>query len=123
VRPAGSGLRGEVPNPLTTEHRLVAGTILQDEPRLVRIDDYWVDVVPAGHVLITQHLDRPGMIGRVGSLVGQAGINISDMDVGRSASGVAALMVISTDNPLPPEVVAELRAADGILHVATVSQE
>ena len=44
------------------------------------------------------------------------------MDVGRSSSGAAALMVLSTDQPLPGEVVAELRAAEGILHVATVSQ-
>ena len=44
------------------------------------------------------------------------------MDVGRSPSGVAALMVLSTDQPLPAEVVDELRTADGIVHVATVSQ-
>jgi D-3-phosphoglycerate dehydrogenase len=63
------------------------------------------------------------MIGLVGSLLGRAGVNISDMDVGRSSSGVAALMVLSTDEALSPDVVAELRAADGILQVATVDQD
>jgi hypothetical protein len=63
------------------------------------------------------------MIGLVGVTLGRAGINISDMDVGRSQSGVAALMVLSTDRALPPAVATELRAADGILHVAPVDQE
>ena len=59
----------------------------------------------------------------VGTTLGRAGINISDMDVGRSPSGVAALMVLSTDRALSAEVHAELSAAEGILHVATVDQE
>ncbi|MDQ4067977.1 MAG: phosphoglycerate dehydrogenase [Actinomycetota bacterium] len=102
----------------------LAGSLfgLRDEARLVMVDDHAVDIPPPRHMVIVRNDDRPGMIGLVGMTLGRAGINISDMDVGRSAAGVAALMVISTDQPLPPEVVAELRAADGILHVATVSQ-
>ena len=86
-------------------------------------DDHTVDIPPARHMVVVRNDDRPGMIGLVGVTLGRAGINISDMDVGRSAAGVAALMVISTDQPLPTGVVGELRAAEGILHVATVSQE
>jgi D-3-phosphoglycerate dehydrogenase len=103
----------------------LAGSLfgLRDEARLVMVDDHAVDFPPARHMVVVRNDDRPGMIGLVGATLGRAGINISDMDVGRSASGVAALMLISTDQPVPAPVVAELRAAPGILHVATVSQE
>jgi D-3-phosphoglycerate dehydrogenase len=57
------------------------------------------------------------MIGLVGSRLGEAGVNISDMDVGRSPSGEAALMMISTDQPVPDPVLATLRAQAGILQV------
>ena len=102
----------------------LAGSLfgLRDEARLVMVDDHTVDIPPARHMVVVRNDDRPGMIGLVGSTLGRAGINISDMDVGRSPSGLAALMVLSTDNPLPTSVVDELRAADGIVHVATVSQ-
>ncbi len=103
----------------------LAGSLfgLRDEARLVMVDDHTVDIPPARYMVVVRNDDRPGMIGLVGATLGRAGINISDMDVGRSAAGVAALMVISTDQAVPAHVVAELRAADGILHVATFSQE
>jgi len=106
-----------------TDHAL-AGTLfgLRDEARLVMVDDHAVDIPPARHMVVVRNDDRPGMIGLVGGTLGRAGVNISDMDVGRTAAGVAALMVLSTDQALPPAVVAELRAADGILHVSTVRQ-
>ena len=102
----------------------VAGTLfgLRDEARLVMVDDHTVDIPPARHMLVVRNDDRPGMIGFVGTRVGRAGVNISDMDVGRSASGEAALMVLSTDQPLPDEVLADLRAQPGILHVHALSQ-
>ncbi|MDQ2826068.1 MAG: phosphoglycerate dehydrogenase [Actinomycetota bacterium] len=103
----------------------LAGSLfgLRDEARLVMVDDHTVDIPPARHMVMVRNDDRPGMIGLVGSLLGRAGVNISDMDVGRSSSGVAALMVLSTDDALSAEVVAELRAAEGILQVATVDQD
>lgn len=103
----------------------LAGSLfgLRDEARLVMVDDHTVDIPPARHMVVVRNDDRPGMIGLVGVSLGKAGINISDMDVGRSPSGVAALMVLSIDRALPAEVRAELSAAEGILHVATVDQE
>ncbi|HEV3494864.1 MAG TPA: phosphoglycerate dehydrogenase [Actinomycetes bacterium] len=103
----------------------LAGSLfgLRNEARLVMVDDHTVDAPPARHMVVVRNDDRPGVIGLVGTILGRAGVNISDMDVGRSAAGVAALMVIATDQPLPAPVVAELRNADGILHVATVSLE
>jgi D-3-phosphoglycerate dehydrogenase len=105
------------------EEHAIAGTLfgLRDEARLVMVDDHTVDIPPARHMVVVRNDDRPGMIGFVGSCLGQAGINISDMDVGRSASGEAALMVLSTDQPLPEPVLADLRAQPGILHVHALS--
>jgi D-3-phosphoglycerate dehydrogenase len=101
----------------------IAGTLfgLQDEARLVMIDDHAVDIPPARHMVVVRNDDRPGMIGVVGSLLGRAGINISDMDVGRSASGAAALMVLSTDQPVPEAVLDQLRGEPGILRVGMLT--
>jgi D-3-phosphoglycerate dehydrogenase len=103
------------------DHAL-AGSLfgLRAEARLVMVDDHTVDIPPARHMVIVRNEDRPGLIGLVGATVGQSGVNISDMDVGRSPAGEAALMVLSTDQPVPAPVLDELRAAPGILHVATV---
>lgn len=94
----------------------VAGTLgSRDQPRLVAIDDHDVDLPPSRFMLVVHNDDRPGMIGRVGTVVGDAGVNISDMDVGRGPGGEHALMVLSTDTLVPPEVVATLEATPGIL--------
>jgi D-3-phosphoglycerate dehydrogenase len=104
------------------EHGL-AGTLfgLRDEARLVMVDDHTVDIPPSKNMVVVRNDDRPGMIGLVGVTVGRAGINISDMDVVVAPSGEAALMVLSTDGPLPEEVLEDLRAQPGILQVHAVS--
>jgi D-3-phosphoglycerate dehydrogenase len=95
----------------------VAGTLtgLSGQPRLVMLDDHAVDVPPADHMIVIRNDDRPGVIGRVGTILGDAAVNIADMDVGRSPSGESALMVIATSSSPPVEVIDQLRAADGIL--------
>jgi D-3-phosphoglycerate dehydrogenase len=100
----------------------LAGTLagLRGEPRIVMVDDHSVDVPPSAHMVIIHNDDRPGMIGRVGTVVGEAGINIADMDVGQSPSGVSALMVLATSSPVPVEVQDQLRATDGITSVHAV---
>jgi D-3-phosphoglycerate dehydrogenase len=97
----------------------IAGTLvgLRHDPRIVMVDDHTVDVPPAENMVIIRNEDRPGVIGRVGSILGGAGVNIADMDVGRTAEGEAALMVLATGIPVGVEVVEQLRAADGITSV------
>ena len=65
--------------------------------------------------------ERPGVIGRVGTILGDAGVNIADMDVGRRPTTDGALMVIATSQPAPDEVVAALRSCDGIIEVAVIA--
>ena len=100
----------------------VAGTIFgkRDAMRVVGILDHTVDIPPSGHLLVARNSDTPGMIGRVATAVGNAGINIDDMDVGTNASGEAALMVLSTDRAVPAAVVEEIRATPGVLDAKAI---
>jgi D-3-phosphoglycerate dehydrogenase len=100
----------------------LGGTLvgLRGEPRIVMVDDHTVDVPPARHMLLVRNDDRPGVIGTVGTLLGNAGINIADMDVGQSSSGDSALMVLATAQSVTPAVVDQLLAADGVTSVAAV---
>ena len=100
----------------------VAGTVggTRTEPRIVMVDGHTVDVAPADFMLVVRNDDRPGMIGVVGVVLGEAGLSIANMAVGRSPSGGAALMVLATDRAVPEEVVTRLAASEGILAVHQV---
>ena len=87
----------------------------------MQIDGHALDVPPSANLLVVRNDDRPGVIGRVGTIVGDAGVYIADMDVGRRATADGALMVIATSQPTPAEVVDALRACDGIIEVAVVA--
>jgi len=90
------------------------------EPRLVMVDDHVVEVPPAPHMLVVRNDDRPGVIGTVGTVLGAAGVSISSMAVGPSATGNTALMALSTDQVVPEPVLAELRSASGVLDVHNI---
>jgi len=82
----------------------VAGTVMHREPHIVRISDYWLDIQPTGaYFLLSDHRDRPGLIGAVGKITGDADINISSMHLGRLKVRGEALMVLALDEPLPEE--------------------
>jgi D-3-phosphoglycerate dehydrogenase / 2-oxoglutarate reductase len=102
----------------------VAGTIAgaRSEPRVVMVDDHAVDLPPARNLLIVRNDDRPGMIGAVGTALGAVGLNILNMAIGQSPEGATALMVLSTAEEAPADLLAELRGTPGILDVAAVSQ-
>jgi D-3-phosphoglycerate dehydrogenase / 2-oxoglutarate reductase len=97
----------------------IAGTLvgLRGEARIVMVDDHSVDVPPAAHMLVVRNEDVPGMIAVVAGALADAEVNIDDMDVGRSAEGTAALMVLATRTAVPDEVQDRIRAADGIVSV------
>ncbi len=82
----------------------VAGTVMHREPHIVRVNDYWLDIQPTGaYFLFCDHRDRPGLIGAVGKITGDADINISSMHLGRLKARGEALMVLVLDEPLPEE--------------------
>jgi D-3-phosphoglycerate dehydrogenase len=103
----------------------LAGTLigLSGKPKIVMVDDHAMDVPPAANMLVVRNDDRPGVIGTVGTVLGVAGVNIADMDVGQSPDGDAALMVLATSQPVPEEVRVSLEANDGIISVQILSRE
>jgi D-3-phosphoglycerate dehydrogenase len=100
----------------------VAGTLYgkSDSPRIVGLDEHIVDVPPSSHMLVVRNDDVPGVIGMVGTILGNAGVNIDNMAVGRSPSGVAAMMAISTGLPVPAAVVAEVRSRPDIVDAKAI---
>ncbi len=88
----------------------VAGTLLHNQPTLVEVDGFHVMFPAAGRFLLVRHHDRPGTIGRVGSLLGQADINISFMHVGRKTPRGEAVMVLGVDEAVPEALQAEVLA-------------
>jgi D-3-phosphoglycerate dehydrogenase len=101
----------------------IAATLVgpRREARLVLVDDHITDVPPANNMLVVRNDDRPGVIGVVGTLLGNATVNIADMDVGKALKAGTAVMVIVPTAPVAPEVVTALRAAPGILDVAVLT--
>ncbi len=100
---------------------VLGGTLFgRSEPRITHLDGYRIDLVPAPHMLFVWNVDRPGMIGRVGSLLGSRQVNIAGMQVGRVAPGGTAVMVLTVDSAVPEAVVRELAGLDGISAIRVV---
>ncbi len=86
----------------------------RNDPVLVLADGHSIHMPPAQHMILVSNDDRPGVIGAVGTLLGDAGINIDDMNVGRASTGEGASMVIATSQPVPKAVADALEAIDGV---------
>jgi len=83
---------------------IVAGTVIRGESHIVRVNNYWLDIVPTGgYFLFSDHLDRPGLISAASKVTGDADVNISAMHVGRLKPRGQALMVLALDEPLSEE--------------------
>lgn len=90
--------------------RSASGTLLNGlGSRIVKIDQYSIDLNPKGHMLLIQHRDQPGVIGKVGTVLGNHDINIATMQVGRETIGGQAIMMIRIDKPAPNHVLNQLR--------------
>jgi D-3-phosphoglycerate dehydrogenase len=87
----------------------LAGTILFGEPHVTRVGSFRVNLVPEGRFLISRHEDRPGVIGHIGTILGEADVNIGSMQVGRDAPRQRAMMFVSVDDAVGEEVLDRLR--------------
>jgi D-3-phosphoglycerate dehydrogenase len=100
----------------------VCGTLFADEdPRIVRIDGYRVDAVPHGHMLVARNTDEPGVIGFIGSVLGDGDINIAGMFNGRETIGGEALSVYTLDDSVPDEVLDRLDEDERIMETRYIS--
>ena len=98
----------------------IQGTLFGEEGRIVSINSYRVDVDP--HVyLICPHINRPGVIGTIGSLLGYANINISGMQVGKTKIAGTSMMVLTIDNEIPDTVMKQIINLDGIFDAKLVN--
>ncbi len=99
----------------------VAITVMRGETHIVRVNDYWIDIAPSGgYFLFSEHLDRPGLIGAVGKITGDANINISSMHLGRLKPRGQALMILALDEPLPEEHQQQILSIPGVYTVKLV---
>ncbi|MFM7169868.1 MAG: phosphoglycerate dehydrogenase [Cyanobium sp.] len=93
----------------------VAGAVFNEgELRIISIDEFPVNVAPSHHMLFTRHRDMPGIIGQLGSLLGEHNVNIASMQVGRQIVRGDAVMVLSLDDPIPPSLLASIHGINGI---------
>ena len=99
----------------------VKGTLFGNEGRIVEINGFRVDVDPHARILICPHINRPGVIGAAGSLMGKHGINISGMNVGKTSIQGTSLMVLTIDNDIPADVLNEFKSLDVIFDAKLVN--
>ncbi|GIP37505.1 phosphoglycerate dehydrogenase [Paenibacillus sp. J31TS4] len=104
------------------ETRTIAGTLLEGYgERIVKIDQYTVDAVPEGFMILISHNDKPGMIGRVGTLLGTNDVNIASMQVGRTEAGGAAIMVLAIDKEATGDVLVQLASQPEIMKARQIT--
>jgi len=104
------------------ERREAAGTLVgKGEPRIVGIDGYRVEALPRGHLLVLFADDKPGLIGSVGGLLGQKGINIAAMTFGRKSAGGKAISVLNLDGPVDEATLAEVARTPNVRSAHLVS--
>ena len=92
---------------------VLAGSTAHGRPHLARVNGFEIDAELAGTMLVTRHRDQPGIVGSVGTILADAGINISSLELSRLSAHGEAMMFVSVDDPVPDEVLARLRAVTG----------
>ncbi|MEE2678712.1 MAG: phosphoglycerate dehydrogenase [Myxococcota bacterium] len=101
--------------------RLIVGAIFHGgQPRLVRLDDFMLEAIPEGPTLLLHNHDRPGVVGKVGSVLGEAGVNIARMQLALSRERSEACMLVNIDTPPPDRVLAELAGLDNMISAQLV---
>jgi D-3-phosphoglycerate dehydrogenase len=91
--------------------KVIAGTVFDGQPRVVGMRDFTIEFTPEGYILVLSYEDRPGMVGRIGTLLGGLNVNIASMHVGRRTKRGRAIVVLILDEDLTPDQVAEVARA------------
>ena len=90
-------------------------------PRIVEIDKLYVDINIKGHFLVVKNDDSPGMVGLIGTELGNAKANIANLSLGRNSSEGSALTVIELDTPLEASVMSTIRKTEGVIYATGVT--
>ncbi len=103
------------------EKHHVSGTILSNGIRLVGIDDYMIEIIPSKYMLVTTHEDRPGVVGKIGTLLSKKNINIASMQLGRIKTANKAMMFIQVDEEINKDTLEKVRELDFIIKSSFVT--
>jgi len=94
---------------------LISGTLFtKNKPRIVKIDEFHIDTIPEGHVLITKNIDSPGIVGQIGTVLGENKINIAAMNFGRAGAGDKSMIVLNVDNKISEKVLEKIRKCKNV---------
>ena len=88
--------------------KIIAGTVFDGVPRIVRLRDLHIEFIPDGYILVLSYEDRPGVVGRIGSILGRHNVNIASMHVGRRTRRGSAIVVLLLDEDIGPDVLDEV---------------
>lgn len=103
------------------ETRRISGTLSPNKkPRIVKIDQYYLELTPLGEIIVINNWDRPGIIGNLGTLLGRHNINIAAMTFGRDKPGGSAISVLNIDSPISGEVLEKMKKIENILAVKVI---
>ncbi len=101
--------------------RSICGTLSANkQPRVVKINQYYVELYPAGEMIFIQNIDKPGIIGNLGTLLGKHKINIAAMTFGRDKRGGKAISVLNVDSPVAAAILDKIKKLENILTVKTI---
>jgi D-3-phosphoglycerate dehydrogenase len=104
------------------ETRKVSGTLSSHkQPRIAKIDGYYVEAAPLGEMLVIKNWDKPGIIGNLGTLLGKQDINIAAMTFGRQKAGGVAISVLNVDSKISPEILEKIKKTENILAVKVIN--
>lgn len=127
IREAKSSKEGEFVNLIQLEiktdkeSRKIAGTLSANkQPRIVKIDESYVEVAPNGEMIVIQNWDKPGIIGNIGTLLGKLNINIAAMTFGRQTPGGKAISVLNVDSQISPETLDKIKKMENVLEAKTI---
>jgi D-3-phosphoglycerate dehydrogenase len=98
----------------------VTGSVVRGRPHAVCIDGFWLDFPLEGYLLLSEHIEQPGVLGRMGTLLGESGLNISFVQVGRWGRGSRGVMVLGLDDPVPAAILERIRALPSIRQVRLI---
>jgi D-3-phosphoglycerate dehydrogenase len=100
--------------------RSLAGTLFEGVPKIVKMRDFLTDFTPEEHMLVMNYEDKPGLIGKIGTILGEAGVNIGSLNLGRRAKAGEAMVVLSLDTPASQETIEKLAHSVGARFVKAV---
>jgi len=103
------------------ETKKISGTLSSNkQPRIVKVEQYYVELAPVGEMIFIKNLDKPGIIGNLGTLLGKHNINIAAMTFGRDKPGGKAISVFNVDSPVSAEILDKIKKLENIVTVKVI---